>query len=161
MLLTDLPSLFLGAEVVRSEVVKSPKSIVRWFSTNHFTSNYRLRPKFHMVLSTSDPIFLFSAILLRTIDIGLFHHFGLSTSAEIRTSVYRFRTLSHRTYHFGRSQVDIDFRPYLNLRTIDFGQAEVDGSKWQFSPKSIVPSDFRLRKSEVDAVLISRPRNHE
>ena len=106
-----------------------------------------------MVLSTSDPIFLFSAILLRTIDIGLLHHFGLSTSAEIRTSVYRFRTLSHRTYQFGRSQVDIDFGPYLNLRTIDFGQAEVDGSKWQFSPKSIVPSDFRLRKSEVDAVL--------
>ena len=59
----------------------------------------------------------------------------------------------------------IDFGPISHFRTIDFGRqdyfelstsgrSEVDGSKWFLGPKSMDPSDFRLRTTEVDAVRI-------
>ena len=65
---------------------------------------------------------------------------------------------------------NIDFGPNLPFRTIDFGrkdylelstsgQPEVDGSKWFLGPKSMDPSDFRLRTTEVDAVHFDLAEN--
>ena len=61
-------------------------------------------------------------------------------------------------------KLNIDFGPISHFRIIDFGRQdhlelstsgrpEVDGSKWFLGPKSMDPSDFRLRTTEVDAVL--------
>ena len=60
----------------------------------------------------------------------------------------------------------IDFGPISHFRTIDFGRQdyfelstsgrpELDGSKWFLGPKSMNRSDFRLRTTEVDAVLVA------
>ena len=84
-----------------------------------FTSNYRLRPKLHIVLSTSDQVLLFPAILHRTFDFGLFYYFGLSTSDEIKRKKSKVTT-SDLFYHFD---------PTSSFRTIDFGP-KLSGSKW-------------------------------
>ena len=123
----------------------SPKSIVRWFSTNHFTSNYRLRPTLHMVLSISDQVFLFPAKRLRTFDFELFYYFGLSTSDEIKREKSKVTT-SDLFYHFDPTSI---------FRTIDFGP-EFFGSKCiitsnqLFSTSDSLFIDFGLHTSTSD-----------